>query len=101
MANLPIMISQSKDLTLMQTKWASQINPLLTNPLLTGTLIKDISLTSGDNQINHLQGQPLNGYIIVGMSGAYADIYEKPSPNPNLFLILNASGATTISLYVF
>lgn len=101
MANLPIFNTQDKDLSMLQTRWASVINPLLRNSLNNGTLLTDIVLAVGDNTINHLQGHTLNGYIIAGMQGGFSQIYDKPSPMPKLTLILNSSASVTVSLVVF
>lgn len=99
--SLPIFSSDTKDLVMLQTRWASQINPLLSNPIGQAYILKEVPLVIGNNTINHLQGRALNGYIVVGMHGAFAEIYDIPSTMPKLTLILNASAATTISLMVF
>lgn len=84
----------------MQTKWASQLNPLLSNPTNQGYILKNISLTVGNNTINHLKGSSLNGYIVVGMRGGFSQIYDVPSTMPNLTLILNSSAIVEIDLMV-
>lgn len=101
MASLPIFNTDNRDLSMMQTRWASLINPLLSNVLSEASLLKNIALSSGLNTINHLQGRVLNGYIVVGMHGAYAQIFDVPSPLPKLTLLLNASAPTIIDLAVF
>lgn len=101
MANLPIFNSDNKDLMLMQTSWKSVINPLLSNPVNQVFVIKDIKLITGNNTINHLQGRALNGYVVLRMKDAFAQIYEVDSPLPKLTIVLNASADTTINLGVF
>ncbi len=87
---------------LANPKWAASLNPILANPLLGGNLLQGLVLVSGDNVINHGLGEKLQGYIVV-MNSAAVTFYDKQATNSRaqLTLILNASGATTISLYVF
>jgi hypothetical protein len=87
---------------LANTKWAATLNPLLANPIIQGQILSDVPLVMGANTINHGLGRKLVGYLVI-LNGANVTIYESQSTNqrPNLTLILNASGATTVSLYVF
>lgn len=101
MTLLPIFNTDDRDLSMLQTKWASQLNPLLRNALANFTVLKNVELIAGDNVINHLQGRPLNGYIIVGMQGGFSQIYDVPSPMPKLTLILNSSAPVTVQIGVF
>lgn len=97
---LPVFNTEDRTLSQLQTKWASQLNPLLSNILSKASLL-NVKLTTGDNTINHMQGKPLNGYMVVGMQGGYSQIYDKPSSYPALTLILNSSAPVTVSLVVF
>lgn len=85
-----------------QTKWPGTLNPLLANPLTAGAILSDIKLTAGANNIPHLLGRPMVGYIVI-LNSASITYYDSQSTNqrPNLFLILNSSGPATVSLYVF
>ncbi len=87
---------------LANPKWAASLNPILANPLMGGLLIQNVVVASGDNTINHGLGEKLQGYFVV-MSSAGLTFYDKQAtnPRPQLTLILNASGAAVISLYVF
>lgn len=87
---------------LANPKWAATLNPVLANPLVGGNLIQNIALAFGDNTINHGLSDKLQGYIVV-MNSAAVTFYDKQStnPRPQLTLVLNASGATRVSLYVF
>ncbi len=87
---------------LANPKWAAVINPVLANPLVTGNHLKGIVVVTGANVINHGLGQKLQGYIVVRNSAAVT-FYDSQATNSrdDLTLILNASGAATISLYVF
>lgn len=99
---LPIYKSDDQSLSLMQTSWATQLNPILTNPIANGLLLKNVVLASGDNTISHTLGRKLQGWIVTRLR-ASATIYDKQDTNrfPELTLVLNASGAVTVDLYVF
>ncbi len=98
------MVSLSSKLPweLANPKWSAALNPLLANPLSSGALIEGIVVASGDNIINHTLQRRLQGYFVV-MNSAAVTFYDKQRTNqrPDLTLILNASAAATISLYVF
>jgi hypothetical protein len=98
---LTIFQSPFHDLSLMQTSWAAQLNPLLDNPLNNGSILQSLVLASGDNVINHKLGKKLTGWYVVGQN-ASATFYDKQASNstPQLTLVLNASAAVTISLAV-
>lgn len=87
---------------LANPRWAATLNPVVSNPVVGGNLLKNIVLASGDNVINHGLGENLQGYWVV-LNSAAVTFYDKQAtnPRPQLTLILNASGATTVSLYVF
>lgn len=84
-----------------QDRWASILNVLIKNPLVNGIQLNDVSLTIGNNSINHLLSRRPQGYLITGMHGAFSQIYDNPSQTPDLTLVLNASVATTVDIYVY
>lgn len=100
----PLTIFQSDDtnMQLMQTSWASSLNPLLKNAVLQGVLLKDVSLASGANVVNHKLGRKLQGWVLVRKRAA-GDIYDTQDTNstPALTLNLNSSAAIVVDLYVF
>lgn len=77
----------------------NQLNELR---ILQGQLVEGIDLVSGDNDVEHKLGRALVGWIITRKSAA-VDIYDKQDDNnaPGQNLILNASGAVTVDLWVF
>lgn len=87
---------------LANPKWASSLNPLLANPLMNGRLLEGVTVASGANTVNHGLARKLRGYFVVRNNSAVT-FYDSQSSNqrPDLTLLLNASGAATISLYVF
>ncbi len=96
------MLSPKLEWSLANPKWAAELNPVLANPIVNGHLISNIRVSNGDNVINHGLGEKLQGYFVV-LNSASVTFYDKQSINqtPNLTLILNASGAAIISLWVF
>lgn len=102
MSALPKIHSQSKELMLLQTNWISKLNPVLANPTNQTSILKNITLRTGSNTVNHLLSRPLQGWIVVRRDGP-ATIYDKQASNqtPELTLVLVASAPVTISLEVF
>ena len=92
-------LPQKLPLDLMQTKWASQLNPLLNNPIMNGLMLQNIALISGVNNVNHLLQRTQQGWFITDQTAA-AEIYRSADFN-KLTLQLTASAPTTISLWVF
>jgi hypothetical protein len=99
---LPIFQTAMKDLQLLQNKWTPILNGLLKNPSLQSNLLSNVSLINGTTTINHLLGQKLVGWRIVGINGA-ATIYDAQATNtmPALTLVLVSDAAVTVSLEVF
>jgi hypothetical protein len=100
--SLPILQSADVNLTAVQTRWAAQLNPLLSQPLSQALLLSDLTVVSGANVINHKLGRKLQGYIVVGCNAAVT-FHDSQASNsmPQLTLNLVASGAATINLLVF
>lgn len=95
-------LSSSLPWELAQNKWAASLNPVIANPLIAGRLLPGILVASGNNIINHGLQRKLQGYFVV-LNSAAVTFYDNQATNqtPNLTLSLHASGAATISLYVF
>ena len=49
---LPLFNFSDRNQQMMQSQWASQINPVLANPLTSPRILKNIALTTGVNVIN-------------------------------------------------
>lgn len=101
--SLPIYTSQSDPtLMTMETNWAAMLNPVISSPIATPTLLKNISLSAGKNTINHTLGSTLQGWIIV-QQHSQASIWDNQNTNPlpAQTLILMATSAVTINLLVF
>lgn len=100
---LPIFQTTDRDLSMLQTAWASVLNPLADSPLAKSIILTEIDLVSGDNIINHKLGRKLQGWWVVRMQDAFVQLYDKQSTNlmQDKTLILNSSGSSTINLVVF
>lgn len=96
-----VKLPQKLSLPLMQTQWSQAIDPVISNPIVNGIQLTNIPLNTGDNFINHRLSRKLNGYIITGMHGIYAQIYDVPSQMPTLTLVLNSSTSTVVDIYVY
>ena len=99
---LPILQTQNQDMSLMQTRWASIIDPFLKRPSNQCLILKDVSLAVGSNVINHRLGRKLQGWRLVRKRAA-AEIYDEQDDNqmPELTLILNSDSVVSIDLEVF
>ena len=95
---------QTNDSTLnrMQDNILRSVNPVVSNPLVDGQLLKGVSLQSGANLINHGLGRDLVGWIVTRLRQS-ATIYDTQDTNktPSLTLQLVASGGCTADIYVF
>jgi hypothetical protein len=87
---------------MMQTKWASILNPLLGNPLNNASVLKNVSLLTGTNVVNTLLGRTLQGWSVVRQRGP-ASIYDTQDTNqsPALTLVLVSSADVSVDLLVF
>jgi hypothetical protein len=96
------MLPQKLDLPKMQTAWAQQLNPLISNALVQGQLLTGVTLINGTTIVNHKLGRKLLGWMVAGKT-AFADIHDNQATNqhPELTLSLTANAATIVALWVF
>ncbi len=96
------LLSNRLSFPLLLTQWSAILNPLVKSPIATPILLSAISLTTGENVINHKLAQKLQGWIVV-LNSTSATFYDSQStnPSPDKTLILNASAPTTVSILVF
>jgi hypothetical protein len=99
MAQFPLYQTAIKELSLLQTKWKSLLDPIAANPMTNMSILQNVVLASGNNQIAHLLGQMQQGWVIVDIQGA-ANIYRNKAFN-STYLYLNSSAAVTVNLGVF
>jgi hypothetical protein len=86
-------------LPMMQTLWASQLDPVLANPANAMSILKNVALINGVTVINHGLGQTQQGWILTDIQGS-AMIYRS-APFNSLTLTLTSSAAVTCSIGVF
>lgn len=92
---LPILSEVSQ----LVTRWKSILDPALANPLNDVSVLKDVSLVTGVNIIDHLLGQKQQGWFLVDQLGI-ADIYRSGSFNDKT-LILTSSADVVVSIGVY
>lgn len=95
-------LPQGLTLSLMQTRWAAILNPLLGNPSLNSVILGNVSLNNGTTVVNHLLGRKLTGWRIIRINAA-ATIYDQQASNqmPESTLVLVSNAVATVSLEVF
>lgn len=100
--SLPQFQDNNRNFQLLQTQWASQLDPVIANPLVQGRLIKDVALITGSTTINHRLGRKLQGYMVV-LQSASASIYDSQATNTmsDKTLVLVSDTPVTVSLWVF
>lgn len=82
-----------------QTRWKSQLDPVLANPTTNMTILKNVSIVSGINVINHLLQQVQQGWVVLDINAAIT-LYRS-APFNTTTLTLTASGPATVTLGVF
>jgi hypothetical protein len=99
---LPYFQTSLPDLNMLQTKWSSVINPVLSLPLSSSLILQGVVLTTGANVVNHKLGRKLQGWIICRQRSA-ASIYDTQDDNqmPDLTLQLTSSASTMVDILVF
>lgn len=99
MSSLPYFQTQDRSMSMLQSQWASQLNPLLNQPLSNALILKGVSLANGNTVINHRLGRTLQGWFISDVNGA-AIIYRN-APKNDTTLTLNSSAAVVADIVVF
>lgn len=99
---LPIIKDDNDNFMLLQTRWASEINPVLQNPVNSASILKNISLVNGTTIINHLLGAKLQGWKMIRQR-APASVYDRQDFNqtPQLTLVLVSDADVVVDLEVF
>ena len=92
--------SENREINLLQKNVEASLGPLVANPLLNGSLLTGVNLASGANSVNHKLGRVPRGWFIVSSSTADV-VYGSVSSATDTTLTLTASGAITVSLWVF
>ena len=85
-----------------QENTASVITPFLRSRILDGVLLKNISLNSGSNLVEHKLGRKIEGWIVVRQR-ADARVWDDQDNNVNVSttLKLQTSAAVEVDLWIF
>ena len=80
----------------------SSLDLISSKEILDGISLKNVSLLTGANTINHTLGRKPLGYFIV-RKRAQSDIWDTQDSNPNqaITLILNCSANVTVDLWIY
>jgi len=103
MTGIPSLVQTTdRNINQLQQNILQALRPIIQNPIANGSVLVGQSLVVGNNTINHGLGRALQGWIVVGISGA-STIYDNQATNKNtnLTLILNSSAAVVVNIYVF
>ncbi len=84
---------------LANPKWAASLNPIIANPLSSGSILKNVILINGETVINHGLGRLMQGWIITDINGV-ATIYRSQPLNSST-ISLTSSAVVTVSIEVF
>ena len=100
--SLPRFTVSDKDLMMLQTRWASILDPIIAQPINSGVLLPNISLVTGLNQVAHKLQRRLQGRLIVRQRAA-ATLFDQQdtNPTPDTLLFLNSSAPVVVDLFVF
>ena len=82
----------------MQTTWKSQIDPILSIPMLSGIQLSNIAIKSGINVINTKLQRTQQGWVITDITSPA--LISRSQPFNSTTLTLTSSAATTINLWV-
>lgn len=92
-------LSSKLDWELMNPILASVLNPIISSPLSSASLLKNVALINGITVVQHKLGRLMQGWFIVDQNGA-AQIFRS-APLNNLTLTLTSDAIVTVSLGVF
>lgn len=82
-----------------QTRWATLIEPFLTNNLNSVNILQGISLINGVNTINHKLGRTQQGWFLTDINAA-ATIFRSEAFNTKT-LTLTSNAACVVNIGVF
>jgi len=92
-------LPQNISLASLLVQWPQQLNPIIVNPLVNGSLLTNIVLKNGSVTFPHYLGRQIQGWFIVDQDAA-AEIYRS-QPLNNQTLTLTSNAAVTVNLWVF
>jgi len=86
--------------TSAQTRWKSELDPVIQSPLWQGNQINSIALVASTPMvINHKLGRMMQGWIIVDKNAA-AEVY-RTQPFNSQTLTLESSANVTVNIWCY
>lgn len=74
--------------------------PIVTNPLLDGVLLTNVSVGTSPTKVEHKLRRDIQGWIVV-RNNTNCTIWEPSRDLSGAFVTLQSSAATTVDLWVF
>lgn len=93
------MLSPKLPWELANPKWASELNPIISNPMTNMNILTNVRLSTGTNLINHGLGRVQQGWVVTDIQGS-AVVYRNANFNSTT-LSLSSSAGVTVSIGVF
>lgn len=92
----------SQDLNRFMGNVDTTLNPIIQNPILDYNIVKSVSLSIGDNLVNHKLNRVPQGFYLVRQRSP-ANIYDKQDSNqtPKVNFILHSDAVVTVDIYFF
>lgn len=97
--SLPLFQTPDQTLSLLQTRWKSVLDPVISEPFNSGLILSSVPLINGTTVINHTLGRMQQGWVLTDIQGV-ASIYREEAFNA-LTLTLTSSAAVTVDIFVF
>lgn len=99
---IPLVVTQNKDLNNFQTQLGSVLQPILNNPIVLGTALKNVALNNGSTTIPTTINRTLQGWFLTRVRGQ-ATVWDSQdsNPSPSQTLLLNSNAAVVVDIWVF
>lgn len=88
-----------KDFAMMLTNWKAALDPVIANPIVLGSNLTGIALTTGATTVPHKLGRAQQGWFITDISAA-ATVFRTGDFNTTN-MVLTASAPCTCNIWVF
>lgn len=101
MSTLPIIQHPDQAIMLMQRNWKSKLDPVITNPQLSGKTLTNVQLVQGSNVVAHNLGSIPTGWKQLDIQGPATVYRDATAPFNKTNITLIASAGVVISFEVF